>query len=102
MLILGNHDVQHQPQLRYAGFRRQYWGAILSTDPLLALTHLPLKRRPVPAVNVHGHIHGADAPSARHANVSVEKTDYRPKRLDELLAQIERTRRRDLGDPAGR
>ncbi|MCY4509419.1 MAG: hypothetical protein OXG35_21010 [Acidobacteria bacterium] len=85
ILILGNHDIQDAERLRHVGFTRQHWAALLPTDPMLALTHLPLKRRPVPAWNVHGHIHGAEPPSPRHINVSVERTDYQPLRLAELI-----------------
>ena len=88
VLILGNHDVGETERLREAGFTDQYWGALLATDPPAALTHMPLKRRPFPAVNIHGHLHGADAPSPRHANVSVERTDYSPVRLDRVLKTL--------------
>ena len=53
-------------------------------------THLPLKRCPVPAWNVHGHTHGAEPPIRRHVNVSVERTDYRPLRLAELIRKLSR------------
>ena len=33
--------------------------ASASTDPPAALTHAPLKRRPIPAVDIHGHLNGA-------------------------------------------
>ena len=88
ILILGNHDIQDAERLRHVGFTRQHWAALLPTDPMLALTHLPLKRRPVPAWNVHGHIHGAEPPSPRHINVSVERTDYQPLRLAELIRKL--------------
>ena len=55
-----------------------------------ALTHLPLRRRPVPAVNIHGHLHGEDDATGRHANVTVERTGYKPVRLDEVLERVRR------------
>ena len=88
ILILGNHDVQWRDQLRSAGFKDQNWAAILPTSPMLALSHLPVRFRPIPARNVHGHIHGGDPPSPKHMNVSVERTGYRPVRLADLLERI--------------
>ena len=70
-----------------AAFTRQEWAVLLDTDPPAALTHVPLRRRPIPAVNIHGHLHDGDEPPRRHVNVSVERTGYEPARLDRVLAQ---------------
>ena len=75
ILILGNHDVTEVDMLREAGFPDQYAGAVLDTEPALVLTHYPLRNPPPGTVNVHGHLHGAEAPTDRHVNVSVERTD---------------------------
>ena len=85
---MGNHDVGQSDELDQAGFTERHWALLLDTDPLAALTHAPLKRRPIPAVNIHGHLHGAEDSSSRHANVSVERTDYRPVRLSDMLRQL--------------
>ena len=85
LLVLGNHDVLNTEHLRDAGFTDQHPAALCATDPPLALTHMPLREPPPGTVNVHGHLHDADAPSERHFNVSVERTDYAPVRLDRLL-----------------
>ena len=90
LLIRGNHDVRQRKQLQAAGFTDQYWAVILDTDPPAAVTHLPLRRRPVPAVNIHGHLHGEDDATERHANVTVERTGYKPVRLDEVLERVRR------------
>ena len=58
-----------------------------ATDPPLALGHLPPRKVLPTAVNVHGHIHAAKAPSRRHLNVSVERTDYPPVGLTGVLEQ---------------
>ena len=55
---------------------------LCTTEPALALTHMPLRRVPLTAINVHGHLHGVPAPSPRHLNVCVERTNYAPVRLD--------------------
>ena len=60
LLGIGNHDMLNSDHLRNAGFVDQHPAALCATDPPLALTHMP------GAVNVHGHLHDADAPSARH------------------------------------
>ena len=64
--------------LHEAGFAVQHVAALCATDPPLALTHLPLRRIPPTAVNVHGHLHRAEGPTRRHINLSVEQIDYAP------------------------
>ena len=88
ILVMGNHDVGQTEELDRAGFTKRHWALMLDTDPAAALTHAPLKRRPIPAVNIHGHLHGADDVSSRHANVSVERTGYRPLRLSDVLRRL--------------
>ena len=82
--------MRQRKQLQAAGFTDQYWAVILDTNPPAAVTHLPLRRRPVPAVNIHGHLHGEDDATGRHANVTVERTGYKPVRLDEVLERVRR------------
>ena len=85
---MGNHDVGQTYELDQAGFTERHWAVMLDTDPPSALTHAPLKRRPIPAVNIHGHLHGAEDVSSRHANVSVERTGYQPLQLSDVLARL--------------
>ena len=59
-------------------------------DPPAALTHMPLRRRPIPAVNIHEHLHDGYQATWRHVNVSVERTGYEPARLDRVLARAVR------------
>ena len=86
LLVLGNHDTEHHA-LRNAGFDFDTMcrSAPCATDPPLALSHVPLRTVPPTAVNVHGHLHGAEAPTPRHINVSVEHTDYAPVGLKWIL-----------------
>ena len=51
---------------------------------------LPLRRVPPTAINMHGHIHASEAPSQRHFNVSVERTDYAPVGLTWVLERVRR------------
>ena len=88
VLVLGNHDLGHRQDLRDVGFVEQHLAVLCDTDPVLALTHMPLRRVPLGAVNVHGHVHGgrsAAAPTARHLNAVVDRTDFAPVSLAEVL-----------------
>ena len=89
ILVLGNHDTDTDG-LREAGFESMWPAALYDGDPPLALTHAPLRRVPMTAVNVHGHLHRNEAPSRRHFNVSVERTDYAPVGLIWVLEQARR------------
>lgn len=87
-LIVGNHD--DIPYLSKGGFFRkvQMWRKF--TEYGLMLSHVPLHEsslgwRGNTLLNVHGHIHHNDSPPGPYLNVSVEKTDYRPVELDELI-----------------
>ncbi len=88
VLILGNHD--HDTEGLHA------------SDPPLALSHLPLRRVAPTAVNVHGHIHRGKAPSRRHFNVSVERTDYSPVGLTWVLEQARDQQTKDAADKVNR
>ena len=72
---------------------------LYASDPPPALSDLPLRRGPPTAVNVHGHIHAAEAASQRHFNVSVERTDYAPVGLTWV---IEQARDQETKDAAGK
>ena len=101
VLVLGNHD--HDTEgLHDAGFETMYVAALYASDPPLALSHLPLRRVPPTAVNVHGHIHRAKAPSRHHFNVSVERTDYAPVGLTWVLEQGRDQQTRDAAGKVNR
>ena len=56
--------------------------AVRATEPPLALTHVPLRRVPPTAINVHGHLHGAPAPTPRHSTSAWNGSTYAPVHLD--------------------
>ena len=85
VLILGNHDIFVRTELVAAGFDRQHAAAVCDTDPILVLTHSPLRRVPPNTVNIHGHLHGGASPTKRHRNLSIERTGYQPVPLGEVL-----------------
>jgi len=62
-------------------FRVQY------RDWFVIFTHRPVPKEHLPqrTINVHGHIHRHPPSSPQHINVSVERWDYTPMRLGELL-----------------
>ena len=77
VLVLGNHD-RNRDALREAGFAAQCTLAMYTGDPPLVLSHYPLRRIPVGAVNLHGHFHEGTERTRRHINLAVERTDYSP------------------------
>ena len=88
ILVLGNHDVRHEAELAGAGFSRRHVAALTDTSPRLALAHIPLRRPPITAWNVHGHTHGESQPG-RRTNVSVEVTGYVPRKLADVLGDVQ-------------
>ncbi len=99
-LVMGNHD--HFPTEVYleAGFEKIYgtWRGIAN----ILLSHIPIHPSGLGGciANVHGHIHQHDSPAPQivglergtrivpYVNICVERTEYRPIHLDELLARI--------------
>lgn len=88
-LILGNHDIinSQSPLLKHFEKIQLWW-----MYENLIFSHMPLRedqmrtRSKRDPINVHGHIHQNDAPTNRHINVCVEKTNYKPIHIDELIA----------------
>lgn len=91
-LVRGNHDRDHRmPSILAAGFTVIRPPSFLYRGWLVECTHQPIPARDLAArgriLNVHGHVHDnvEQAPDRRHVNVCVERTDYRPVRLERLL-----------------
>lgn len=90
-LILGNHD-QVKGDL-IAHFKKiTMWRYFKEHD--FVCTHVPLREDSMWKItfNLHGHIHQQNSPSIRHVNMCVEKTDYAPVHLDEVLADLAKRR----------
>ena len=83
-LLKGNHD---HKMLRKAGFI-----IIKGTFEIgnIIFSHNPLKKEDIPKgfINVHGHIHEKE--SLHGFNVSVEKMNYEPIELEELMKLIKK------------
>ena len=99
-LILGNHDkLRMDEYYKYFDniYSSRYMGEI---TPKLVLCHYPLHidvNHPKSFINVHGHIHEKiirrlGVPDPRYFNVSVERINYTPIELDEMLCQIEQNK----------
>lgn len=75
ILILGNHDQQNKSFYKKY-FEEVHDGGIFYSKRII-LTHHPIPMEPG-SINVHGHTHIIDLDSKEHANVCVERTDYKP------------------------
>ena len=91
-LILGNHDYEAKDYYPY--FEKVMSWRNFGTDMFkkpVVLTHFPLHssafeyRDGGNGINIHGHIHEKDAPTPIHINVSVEKINYTPVSIEDLL-----------------
>jgi calcineurin-like phosphoesterase family protein len=85
-LILGNHDNGKDSVLHKHFQKILVWRVFKEFD--CVLTHIPLHQTSINekvTFNVHGHIHQNNSPSAVHINVSVEKTDYTPLLLEDVI-----------------
>ncbi len=88
-LLPGNHDGSDKLAALVAigwlmvepfAFEYQGWTVRFSHQPVEDLAEGEL--------NVHGHIHQNQPPTARHFNASVERIDYRPVLLKHVLDQL--------------
>lgn len=85
-LVLGNHDRDDVRAYREMGFQKvmgchQFQRGIW-------FTHIPMHPDSMfseKAVNIHGHIHEKPPYSTKYRNVSVERINYTPMLLDEVL-----------------
>ena len=76
VLVVGNHDRQTVSWWKRAGFVA--YKTPVRYGPYL-FSHAPLPTVPDGLLNVHGHLHDAQAlDDGRHLCVSVEKTNFRP------------------------
>ena len=92
-LILGNHDKWDVRAYREVGFQKVM--AYRRFDKVI-LSHIPLHPFSLgEMVNLHGHIHEKDSPPGRYVNVSVERWNYLPQRLEDMI-QLGLNRKSDV------
>jgi calcineurin-like phosphoesterase family protein len=91
ILIAGNHDAKYDKDL-HKHFRsvRSHWKL-----ENFALSHVPIHPDSLQCfrANIHGHLHYrdiliGDKIDERYINVSVEKTDYTPIELSEIIKRF--------------
>ena len=87
-LVLGNHDNGKSKYLQDCFQKITMWR--MFTDMGCVLTHVPIliPEKAKFKVNVHGHIHQNESPTAQHINVSCEAIRYRPVDLEELMSGV--------------
>lgn len=89
MLIVGNHDNPKSVDLTKWFDKVMLW-RVFREHSLIA-THLPLHEsafRHGTKFNLHGHCHSDPDISKNHLNVSVERTNYTPISLDDVLKRF--------------
>jgi calcineurin-like phosphoesterase family protein len=96
-LIVGNHD--DIPFLSKGGWFKKVMLWRVFTEYNLLMTHVPVHESSIHerivvagGVNVHGHIHTHDSPKGPYFNACVEKHDYTPIHIEEIVAQCKKLR----------
>lgn len=90
-LVFGNHDIFDHRAYVEVGFEKVMGMRVLSGA---LLTHVPVHHTSMSrfVCNIHGHIHERPAYGPQYLNVSVERTDYTPVLLEQILADRARHR----------
>lgn len=83
-LVLGNHD-NGKDQLLQRHFQKiSIWR--MWPEFKLLFTHVPVNEQNLRGfINVHGHIHQNDSPSELYFNACVEKTNWAPISVEEII-----------------
>lgn len=91
-LILGNHDILHQNKSLLKHFKKiNMWRYFHEFD--FILSHVPMHVSSFDykkSVNVHGHIHEKNSPKGPYINVCVEKINYSPVNIEDLMVEIKK------------
>lgn len=104
ILILGNHDKLKIPEyLKYFSDIRgsKFFGHV---EPRFVLTHYPIhsySNYPKYIFNVHGHIHEKEILAVPYGqqkwfNISVERLNYTPISMDDLLGKLKELQEANL------
>lgn len=102
ILVTGNHDFNRFTGcLDLSTHDLAVPVVVIDTDPPLAMTHVPLAEVPGDWVNGHGHVHNMKPlpGDSAHVNVCVEHLEYRPVKLERILALAKHVLRH--GQPRG-
>lgn len=84
-LILGNHDNPLDENLMKHFEKVMIWRMFKEFN--CVFTHIPIHESGLFKVkyNIHGHIHEQNSPTEQHINVCVEKMNYTPIHIEELM-----------------
>ncbi|MCK9154531.1 MAG: metallophosphoesterase [Paludibacteraceae bacterium] len=90
-LILGNHDCHSKltkERLYRLGFERIEKKEIILPDIKIIFTHKPIQNPDTDWFNIHGHIHEKKSLFPNQFNVSVERNDYCPFLLQDIIDSV--------------
>lgn len=89
-LILGNHDDPKAKPILNNFQKIMLWRHFQLDGKRIILSHMPLHPSAFGKYeyNFHGHIHQNESPSKAHINVCVEKTNYTPVLLTDLIKKL--------------
>lgn len=84
-LVVGNHDDLKDPVLHECFSKISMW-RFFKEQNILA-THVPLHETSLynKGLNIHGHIHTQESPEGPYRNLCVEKINYTPIHMEELI-----------------
>ena len=98
-LVKGNHDQHSNQYYRDAGFIEVYDKPIILND-FWILSHEPMYvNNNMPYANIFGHIHNSPmfkTYSSQHYCVSVERTDYTPIAMDEVIKKVQSQNKNEM------
>jgi len=91
-LLVGNHDNVKSPALLNNFEKIDLWKGFRDQD--FTCSHIPLRLDSLRdgSVNVHGHIHEKKMKEPGYVNVCVEGRNYTPVHIDEIAAEVRRSR----------
>lgn len=86
-LVMGNHDIFEVKDYLAAGFQKVM--AVRVLDNVL-LSHFPVHPGSLGRFrgNAHGHIHEKPSPAGPYLNLCVERTNYTPVTLEDVVKQF--------------
>ena len=86
-LVRGNHDIFRTKEYINAGFQEICGVRVLSN---VLCSHFPIHPESLGrfAGNAHGHIHEKPSPAGKYLNLSVERINYTPVALEEVVARL--------------
>jgi calcineurin-like phosphoesterase family protein len=88
VLIMGNHDKWNKSF--YLKFFSEVYDTPVYWNKRIVMSHHPIPVEPG-VINLHGHTHVIDLDSELHFNLCVERTEYKPVRMDKyekILSKI--------------